>query len=179
MSYSFYITVAGIVSSVFSIVGLILYQVFLRNWTFRKVVLFTTLLEGVGSLTDFFVVMRWTKVLGIPDWAAVLFGDSVIRPMTEMLNWVPGSVLIAKVCPPGLESSVYALLAGFSNLGLQGANLIGSLLLQLFGVKTSLPCSFIALPWLILACYVILPIVVGVACALLIVPNTSQNDKIN
>lgn len=95
-----------------------------------------------------------------------------------MLSWLPGSVLIAKVCPPGLESSVFAFLAGISNLALSGSELTGALLMDIFGIRSSVPdCNFSALPWLVLVCHSALPILIGVPISFLL-PNKTQEDEI-
>jgi MFS family permease len=116
-----------------------------------------------------------------------MMGDAVFQPIVHVLNWIPGSVLIAKVCPPGLESTVFAFLAGISNLGLFGSRLLGSLLMDLFGLQSISHecdsavegvCNFTPLPWLVLVCHSILPIVIGVPFALLVLPKTKQTEPV-
>ncbi len=176
LSIFFYVTVAGLVSAGASLIGLVLYQRFLRDWSFQKVVLFTCVLNSLGSATDVFVVLRWNVVLGMPDTVAVLVGDAVIQPIVSMLNWLPGSILIAKVCPPGLESSVFAFLAGLSNLALGGANLTGALIMNLGGISSN-SCNFENLPWLVLACHVVSPLLIGTAASF-VLPRQSQNSPV-
>ena len=105
-------------------------------------------------------------------------GDAVLQPITDMLSWLPGSVLIAKVCPKGLESSVFAFLAGISNLALTGSELSGAMIMRIFGIRSSEGvCNFDALPYLVLVCHAILPIMIGVPMSFLL-PNKSQNEDI-
>ncbi len=136
-------------------------------------VLFTCVLKSLGSATDVVVLLRWNVALGIPDTLAVLVGDAVIQPIVSMLNWLPGSILVAKVCPPGLESSVYAFLAGLANLAVGGASLSGALLMDRAGISAH-SCNFENLPWLVLACHVVSPLVIGVASSFML-PRQSQN----
>lgn len=46
-----------------------------------------------------------------------MFGDAVIGPAVMMFAFMPAVVLTSKLVPKGLESTTYALLAGFQNFG--------------------------------------------------------------
>eukprot|EP00959_Pyramimonas_sp_CCMP1952_P431962 9046278-Pyramimonas_sp.AAC.1 len=54
--------------------------------------------------------------LGIPDKALVL-GLSTFEEILEQWQWMPQVVILAKLCPKGMEATMYALLAGCHNLG--------------------------------------------------------------
>lgn len=68
-----------------------------------------------------------------------------------MMNVLPAVVLISKLCPPGVEATVYALLAGFTNFGVASA--MGALAVDMAGIKTpgpgGGPCNFDCLSLLI------------------------------
>ena len=46
-----------------------------------------------------------------------MFGDAIIGPAIGMFAFMPAVVLTSKLVPKGLESTTYALLAGFQNFG--------------------------------------------------------------
>jgi len=55
---------------------------------------------------------------------------------------MPALVLTSKLVPKGLESTVYALLAGFQNFGGVVSSQIGIFATQAVGIKTTAPCDF-------------------------------------
>lgn len=178
LSLFWYVTVGGIVSSVAAVFALFLYEVFFKKLSFRNVVIVTLILQVVGSSTDLLVLFRLNLRLGIPDVVAVLLGDSIIQPICQMLNWIPGAILLSKVCPPGLESSTFAFVAGISNLSLHGSYLSGALIMDLVGLKTTVPCNMTSLPVLVAICHSLLPLVIGVGTAFLLLPNTPQDSSL-
>lgn len=158
--------------------GLAIYQIFFKGVTFRAVVLLTVLLSSLGSLPDVIVTLRANTWIGVPDIVAITIGDSVVQPIVDMLNWMPGVILISQSCPKGLESSVFAFLAGISNLSLSGSVLTGALITQFAGIDSSEEvCNYEALPWLVLVCQVVMPLIIGSASAFLL-PNKPQNEAI-
>jgi len=77
-----------------------------------------------------------------------------------------------------MEASVFAFLAGLSNLALSGAELTGALIMKLANISSNAPCNFRALPLLVLFCHVVLPIVIGIPFALFLLPNKKQTEAI-
>ena len=49
----------------------------------------------------------------------------------------PGVVILSQLCPPGLEATMYALLAGCHNLGGAIASSTGAWVLQVLSVQPS------------------------------------------
>lgn len=170
-SFKYYITYTGITSSCVAFVAVWIYQSTLSGWRFRNVVLFTTLLDGFGGLSDLLIVLRVNRRLGISDHAFYMVGEAVFETMVDMLYWIPLSVIISKVCEPGVESATYAFLAGLGNFAQMVGELSGALIFEAAGVGK---CSFDALWWLVLCFHILLPIIVGVPAAYLI-PNKDQN----
>ncbi len=46
---------------------------------------------------------------------------------------MPGVVILSQLCPPGMEATMYALLAGCHNLGNSISANLGAYMLQLLG----------------------------------------------
>ena len=173
-SFKYYITYTGIASACVGFATVWLYQAFLSKWRFRSVLIFTTCLVGVGGLSDLLIVLRVNLKMGISDHAFYFFGEAVFESACEMLYWIPSSVIIAKVCPPGLESATYAFLAGISNFALMVAELSGAMIFEAAGVGKD---NFDALWWLVLTFHIALPILGGVPITWLI-PDLTQDAAI-
>jgi len=96
-----------------------------------------------------------------------------------MMNFMPEIVLISKLCPPGMESTVYALLAGFSNFGTAVGSSIGAFATDQFDILTPKdgPCNFDNLTWLIIVGHVILPLLT-VPLTFLLIPNARMTDDL-
>lgn len=177
-SYAYYVTVAGLIGSVSAFLGVIVYQKTLSNFRFRTVVIITNLLgSGIGA-SDLILVLRLNVSLGIPDWAAYIVGEAVMEPLMTMLNYIPDSTLLSKAVPNGMEGSAYAFMAGLSNYAGMISRLSGALIFEAAGVRTSVPCNFEPLWWLVLICHVGAPALVGIGAALLLIPNVGQRDKL-
>jgi hypothetical protein len=177
-SYGYYMTTAGLIGSISGFFGVIIYQACLSGLRFRWVLTITQLLSGAIGASDLFIVMRANIRLGIPDKVAYLMGEAVMEPMLVMLNYIPATALLSKAVPVGMESSAFAFLAGITNYAYMISELNGALIFDLSGVRTSVPCNFDALWWLVIVCHVGLPIVGGVSAAWLFIPNIYQNEKL-
>ena len=173
-SFKYYISFTGFASSCIAFFAVWLYQIWLSKWKFRTVLIFTTCLVGIGGSFDLLIVLRVNEKLGIPDHVFYFFGDAIFETVVEMLFWLPSSIIIAKSCPAGMESAIYAFLAGISNFGNMLSELIGAMLFEAAGITK---CNFDSLWWLILCFHIILPIIGGVPAAYL-VPNGYQDGRV-
>eukprot|EP00168_Porphyra_purpurea_P015110 TRINITY_DN4528_c0_g1_i1.p2 TRINITY_DN4528_c0_g1~~TRINITY_DN4528_c0_g1_i1.p2 ORF type:complete len:165 (-),score=73.77 TRINITY_DN4528_c0_g1_i1:259-708(-) len=95
------------------------------------------------------------------------------------MDFMPEIVLISKLCPPGMESTVYAMLAGFANFGSAVASSIGALAIDQFDIQTPAdgPCDFSNMTWLIIVSHVILPLLT-VPLTFLLIPNARMTDDL-
>jgi hypothetical protein len=176
-SFAYYITVAGIIGSIASLLGALAYQLTLSKVRFRIVFVLTTLLSSATGASDLILVLRANIALGIPDAWAYIMGEAIMEPAIGMLNYIPMSTLLSKNVPRGMESSVFAFQAGLKNFAGLTSSLTGALIFDAAGVRTVLPCDWSSLWWLILLCHVALPALVGVPTAWLI-PNKLQTEEL-
>lgn len=90
-------------------------------------------------------------------------------------------VLISKLCPPGIEATVYALLAGFTNFGVAVASSLGALAMDVAGIRTPGPgggvCNFDRLPLLIAVGHVGLPLLV-LPLTFVLIPSARMTDDL-
>jgi len=135
-SKEFFVSVIGIVSAICSLVGVYTYQQYASDWTYRKLLFWTNIVASVLSMSDVIFFKRWNKVVGIPDEFFVL-GSSVCLAVVAQWMWMPGVVILSQLCPPGMEATMYALLAGCHNLGNTISSNCGAWVLSLLKCEPS------------------------------------------
>ena len=87
------------------------------------------------NLLDLIWVRRVNLELGIPD-RYFFFGEELLGPVVSRLNTMPLFILAAKLCPPKMEGTLFALNMGLSNFGvILGTYMGNGLLLALGGVE--------------------------------------------
>ncbi|XP_022762083.1 folate-biopterin transporter 1, chloroplastic-like [Durio zibethinus] len=122
-----------LVTSVASLVGVGLYNGFLKNVPLRKIFLATTITGTALGMTQVFLVTGLNRQFGISDeWFAI--GDSLILTVLGQASFMPVLVLAAKLCPEGMEATLFATLMSISNGGSVVGGLIGAGLTWVFGV---------------------------------------------
>lgn len=122
-----------LVTSVASLLGVGLYNGFLKNVPLRKIFLITTIFGTALGLTQVFLVTGINRQFGISDeWFAI--GDSLIITVLGQASFMPVLVLAARLCPEGMEATLFATLMSVSNGGSVLGGLLGAGLTQLFGV---------------------------------------------
>ncbi|CAN1310428.1 Folate-biopterin transporter 1, chloroplastic, partial [Linum perenne] len=137
-----------LVTSVASLAGVGLYNGYLKNVSFRKMFLGSTLIGTALGMTQVFLVTGFNRKLGISDeWFAI--GDSLILTVLGQASFMPVLVLAAKLCPEGMEATLFATLMSISNGGSVLGELLGALLTKVFGVTKD---SFDNLAALIIIC---------------------------
>lgn len=176
-SFTYYVTYASLVGSLAGGVGVAMFQTFLSRGNFRTAFWTTCLVKLAASAFDIFIVLRLNKRFGIPDKLAFMMGDAVILQVAATLDFMPAVVLTSKVCPKGMESSVYALLASYQNLGSNVSRTLGVALISMLGIKTKVPCDFTNLPKAILIAHVLLPLLVF-PLVFVLIPNAKMTDNL-
>lgn len=137
-----------LVTSVASLLGVGLYNGFLKNVPLRKIFVATTVTGTALGMTQVFLVTGLNRKFGISDeWFAI--GDSLILTVLGQVSFMPVLVLAAKLCPEGMEATLFATLMSISNGGSVLGGLIGAGLTQFFGVTKD---NFDNLAFLIILC---------------------------
>ena len=83
-------------------------------------------------MVDWLWASRANVAVGVPD-ALMAFGEEVFIDAFDQLNSQPFFIFAAKLCPPGVEASMFALFMGLSNFGYAAGSYLGSFVLKLFG----------------------------------------------
>ncbi|ONM27711.1 Biopterin transport-related protein BT1 [Zea mays] len=102
----------------------------------------------VQKIFTVLLVTGLNRKFGISDeWFSI--GDSLIITVLGQASFMPVLVLAAKLCPPGMEATLFATLMSISNAGSVTGGLVGAGLTRIFGVTRD---TFGNLPLLIVVC---------------------------
>lgn len=96
--------------------GTMLYHRSFTRWSYRRIWQGTQCAFVLLNLLDYVWVSRWNLALGVPDTAFML-GEEVLAPVFSRLSAMPMFILAARLCPPGIEGTLFALTMGLSNFG--------------------------------------------------------------
>ncbi|OWZ22943.1 Folate-Biopterin Transporter [Phytophthora megakarya] len=118
---------------IFLMVGTMMYNMFFTNVSFRKIFLGAQLCLALVSLVDVVLVTRYNLKIGIPDKAFVL-GDHVVADVIGRLKTMPIMVLCAKLCPRGIEGTLFALLMSISNVSYSVSEFWGAFVCDWMGI---------------------------------------------
>ncbi|CCW72070.1 unnamed protein product [Phytomonas sp. Hart1] len=178
-SNTFYNTIAvGIIGNLAGLVGITAFRYIFLRWKYRLCLVVTTLLWVAASVFDLIMLKRWNVKIGIPDHVMYVCGDAIIEHVCHMLAFMPITVLVSRLCPRGSESTVYALLAAFGNLGSVTSTSIGAILMEyVWPIKSNPPCDFENGTWLVIVGHILSPLLVIPLTLLL--PNVRVCDDID
>lgn len=122
-----------LVTSLAGLVGIGIYQKFLKTIPFRQILGWSTVISCLLGLTTLLLVTHTNRAIGIDDhWFSL--GDSLILTVIGQIAFMPVLVLSARLCPPGIEATLFALLMSIWNLSGLVSNELGALLTHLLGV---------------------------------------------
>jgi folate/biopterin transporter len=122
-----------LVTSLASILGIWVYQRFLKAISFRLILGWSTVISAVLGMTTLLLVTHTNRSLGIDDhWFSL--GDSLILTVMGQIAFLPVLILSARLCPVGIEASLFALLMSIWNMSGLVSQEIGALLTHWLGV---------------------------------------------
>jgi len=179
--YVYFTVYTSIVGQCSGIIGIWLFNIFFSKGSLRKAFWISSMISSLGSFFDYAIVKRWNvDYLSIPDKAFYMFGDAVLESIVGMMAYMPSVVLIAKMCPKNLETTMFAILASFANLGGSLSGSFGTFAMDYAGIKTDLTsgsCNWDNLPNLILVCGICMPLL-AIPLTFIFVPNILMTDSI-
>ncbi len=84
-------------------------------------------------MTMLLLVTHTNRILGIDDhWFSL--GDSLILTVMGQISYMPVLVLAARLCPPGVEATLFALLMSISNLAAMVSYEFGAIIMHWLGI---------------------------------------------
>jgi folate/biopterin transporter len=134
-----------LVTSIASLVGIWLFQRFLKTVPFRVIFGWSTVISATLGMTTLLLVTHANRALGISDqWFSL--GDNLILTVMGQIAFMPVLVLAARLCPPGVEATLFALLMSVVNLAGLVSYESGALLMHGLGINEH---NYVNLPLLI------------------------------
>ncbi len=122
-----------LVTSIAALFGIWIFQRFLKSVPFRVIFAWSTVLSTALGLTTLLLVTHVNRTLGIDDhWFSL--GDSLILTVMGQIAYMPVLVLAARICPPGVEATLFALLMSVTNLAGLVSQELGAVLMHYLGV---------------------------------------------
>ncbi|MGM3304548.1 folate/biopterin family MFS transporter [Anabaena sp. WFMT] len=133
-----------LVTSLASLIGIWIFQRFLKSVPFRVICGWSIVISTALRMTILVLVTHTNRALGIDDhWFSL--GDSLILAVMGQIAFMPVMVLAARICPLGIEATLFALLMSIFNLGGAISKEFGALIMHWLGITDT---SFDAL-WLL------------------------------
>ena len=123
-----------VVSRVMAIVGIVIFRKWLLKLPLRHLFAGIMIASVILSLPAFGLIYGWYNLLGVSPQFFALADEFVSAPLTE-IAMLPMLVLVARVCPKGIEATMFALLASVMNIGLIVSDLGGAWLVSLFDIR--------------------------------------------
>ena len=122
-----------LITSIASLIGIWMFQRFLKSVPLRRVFLWSTLISAALGLTTLLLVTHANRALGISDqWFSL--GDSLILTVMGQIAYMPVLVLAAQLCPAGVEATMFAILMSICNLAGILSHESGGLLTHWLGI---------------------------------------------
>lgn len=122
-----------LVTSLAALLGIWVFQRFLKAVPVRRIFLWSTLISAALGMTTLLLVTHTNRTLGIDDhWFSL--GDSLILTVMGQIAYMPVLVLAARLCPPGIEATMFALLMSVSNLAGLLSHEAGALIMHGLGI---------------------------------------------
>jgi hypothetical protein len=113
-----------------------IYGTYLGSTPLRRLFIGLQLMNVTASVLDLALALRWNERIGID--AEVFAGlDQAIFYLAWQLKNLPVYTLAAKVCPPGVEATLTACIAGMNDLSGSLAQFFGAALTNWYGVSAT------------------------------------------
>jgi folate/biopterin transporter len=125
-----------LVTSLASLIGIWIFQRFLKTVPFRTIFGWSTVLSAALGMTMLLLVTHANRALGIDDrWFSL--GDSLVLTVMGQIAYMPVLVLAARLCPPGVEATFFALLMSVTNFAGLLSYEFGAVLMHRLGITES------------------------------------------
>lgn len=122
-----------LVTSLASLIGIWIFQRFLKTVPFRIICGWSIIISAALRMTILLLVTHTNRALGIDDhWFSL--GDSLILAIMGQIAFMPIMVLAARICPLGIEATLFALLMSIFNLGGAISKEIGAIIMHWLGI---------------------------------------------
>jgi len=146
-SVSYYQTVSGYGGTLASLTGVVIFDRTIQYWNVRAAFWVTTAVNCLTTIFELMILQRWnqyafgfdpnTNHSPLMDQMFFVLGAQAIDKLLDMLDSLPQTVLIGKLCPKNMEAQLFAILASLSNFGSSVAYVNASIVALILGVDFS------------------------------------------
>ncbi|KAF7815805.1 putative folate-biopterin transporter 4 [Senna tora] len=126
---------ASVVGWLGLMLGTFIYNRHLKYMTLRRILMCTQIGLFFLNLLQIVVVSRINIVLGVSDRILVLFGSALVDGINQF-KFMPFLILSGKLCPPGIEGTLFALFMSINNLGSSVGSFVGAGLASLLNIDS-------------------------------------------
>lgn len=109
------IAIMSCLGNLTSIVGTLLYRAIAPLVRFNTLFAGCTVVISLVSMTQTILVNRWNLAYGLGDWMFAI-GDDIMADVLGQIMIMPIMIMIAKLCPPGIEGTMYASILSLMNM---------------------------------------------------------------
>lgn len=136
-----------LVGNIATLFGVYLFEKFICKWNVRPAFWVTTVFTMFAALLDISMLTGFNRTMLAPfsqfklggsrmdDILGFLVGTQALKPIVTTLDDMPSTVLLSKLCPVGVETTVFAILAALQNLGFQISGLFAGQFLRSIAFK--------------------------------------------
>jgi hypothetical protein len=139
-----------VLGHIVSIIGTVIYKKYLRKVKLRTIFCYALVFSFLLENTMLLLVLHVNRDWRIPDYVFA-FVERIALTLAGQFVTMPMVVLGAKLCPVGVEATLYALLMSITNLGGIVGSELGSMLAGVFGITA---INFSNLWKLMLVCHI-------------------------
>jgi predicted MFS family arabinose efflux permease len=126
----------SLVEGVSSLLGLTFYNVYLKKFSYRKILKVSIFLSIIAGATPLILILHVNRKWGISDrWFCI--GDTAVLAAIGQISLMPLLVLGAETCPPNIEATLYSFLMSTLNVGALLSTQLGGLMTYLLGVTST------------------------------------------
>lgn len=118
------------------LVGVAAFNARLKHVPLVQVFAGITLAASAAAATQLLLVTGANRALGLPDGAFLVF-DSALLAALGRIALMPVLVLAARLCPDGVEASLFAALMSLSNAGSGLGDVLGAAATHWLGVTAT------------------------------------------
>jgi folate/biopterin transporter len=134
--------------AVAALLGVGVYNAYFKDVPLKKMFFWSAIAGTALGMTQLILVTGLNREWGIDDRLFSL-GDSVVLTVLGEVSFLPVLVLAARVCPEGVEATLFAALMSVFNAGGVVSGALGAGLTKALGVTAD---DFENLFWLVLVC---------------------------
>jgi MFS family permease len=124
----------SVIGHVMGIVGVLIFRKWLISVSLKKLYVGIIFASVILSLPSLGLVYGWYEYLHMSPKMFAMADTLISGPLSE-IGFLPLLVLVARICPKGIEATMFAVLASLMNIGLAVSDLGGAWLSVMFDVR--------------------------------------------